>query len=162
VKHADADITSELHDEQGRPRELLDLATIQAILQRYEYASPTVRQRVARQIERGPIGELVKDANGRCCQICVALGQSGKTFRLRNGKHYVEAHHVELVSSHAIGVLRVSNVVTLCANHHRELHFGAAAVAIDNGEQFMVTVEQGTVRIDKATIRSLAVKRPVK
>lgn len=158
VAPADININQGLHVEHGQAGAHTNFEKLKAILHRYEYAAPSIRQRAVKQIERGPIGELVKNANGRRCQICMAFGLSGTTFKGVNGKHYVEAHHVEPVSSNAIGVLRVSNVVTLCANHHRELHMGASATVIDDDTHFIVTVEQGTVRITKATIGIAATK----
>jgi hypothetical protein len=40
----------------------------------------------------------------------------------------VEAHHVQQVSTRGAGVLAPSNVMTPCANHHRQMHFGCVSV----------------------------------
>jgi hypothetical protein len=44
--------------------------TLAELEKKYLNASPEVKQRVSRTIERGPIGKLVKRANGFRCQLC--------------------------------------------------------------------------------------------
>jgi hypothetical protein len=97
---------------------------------RYLHAGPEVKERVSRSIERGPIGALVKNANGFKCQLCDALGLDPIGFKKRNGEPYVEAHHMMPVSTKQIGSLAASNVLTVCANHHREIHYGCIEVNI--------------------------------
>jgi HNH endonuclease len=59
---------------------------------------------------------VVNRANGICeyggCQ----------TFQKANGQAYLEAHHVISLSEQ--GPDKLSNVIALCPNHHREAHFG--------------------------------------
>lgn len=55
-------------------------------------------------------------ANGKC-ELCGELG-----FRRLDGSAYLEAHHV--ISLAADGPDAESNVVGLCAAHHREAHYG--------------------------------------
>jgi len=47
-----------------------------------------------------------------------------RCFKKKNGELYVEAHHVMPVSKSKSDRFPASNVLTLCANHHREVHFG--------------------------------------
>lgn len=98
-------------------------------------AAPIVRERISRYIERGPIGDQVKAASGYRCQICVALGLSGLGFPRIGDTPFVEAHHVIPVSSLKDDVLGPSNVIAVCPNHHRQLHFGGVIV-IDEGDHF--------------------------
>ena len=51
------------------------------------------------------------------CEFC---GKEG--FLMGNGKRYLEAHHILALSCH--GPDKVSNVIALCAEHHREAHYG--------------------------------------
>jgi HNH endonuclease len=44
------------------------------------------------------------------------------TFKKGNGQSYLEAHHVISLSEQ--GADKLSNVIALCPNHHREAHFG--------------------------------------
>jgi predicted HNH restriction endonuclease len=101
---------------------------IAALEERYRSADTKVKTKVSTFIERGTIGEKVKKANGYKCQICEALGLDPVGFRKRNGDTYIEAHHVQQVSTRGAGVLAPSNIMTLCANHHRQMHFGRVSV----------------------------------
>lgn len=100
--------------------------------ERYLNASPEVKERVSRFIERGPVGGWAKKQNGYRCQICDALGLSANGFTKRNGEPYVEAHHVMPVATGQIGSLALSNIMTVCATHHRQLHYGVVTVAIES------------------------------
>ena len=62
-------------------------------------------------------------ASGRC-EHC---GKEG--FLMPNGKRYVEAHHIIALGNQ--GRDRVDNVIALCADHHREAHFGTTAEALE-------------------------------
>ena len=55
-------------------------------------------------------------ANGRC-EHCGTIG-----FGKPDGSFYVEAHHI--ISLAKQGPDTLENVIALCANHHREAHFG--------------------------------------
>jgi predicted HNH restriction endonuclease len=92
--------------------------------------TPEAKQKTSLAIERGPIGNAVKKATGHKCQLCEALGLPPYGFKKRNGVPYVEAHHVTPVSELQIGSLAASNILTLCANHHRQMHYGDVSVEI--------------------------------
>jgi hypothetical protein len=104
-----------------------DLTSLQ---NKYIRASPEVKERVSKYIERGSVGRFVKKALGFKCQICDGLGRESLGFRMRNGELYVEAHHVMPVSVGKVGSLAASNVMVVCANHHRQLHYGEIGVMI--------------------------------
>lgn len=101
-----------------------------ALERKYMNASPEVKVRVSKGIERGQVGNLVKKTNGFKCQVCEALGDNPIGFLKKNGEHYVEAHHVMPVSTKEVGSLSASNVMIVCANHHRQLHYGGIEVRI--------------------------------
>ncbi len=105
-------------------------STVAALEEKYLWASPEVKERISRSVERGPIGAMLKTTTGFRCQVCVALGLQPVGFRKQNGEPYVEAHHVMPVSSLQIGSLASSNVMIVCANHHRQLHYGDVQVVI--------------------------------
>jgi predicted HNH restriction endonuclease len=100
--------------------------------QKYINASPEVKVRVSKGIERGPVGNLVKKTNGFKCQVCEAVGTNPIGFLKMNGEPYIEAHHVMPVSTKEVGSLSASNVMTVCANHHRQLHYGGVEVRISD------------------------------
>lgn len=66
---------------------------------------------------------VVKRAAGQC-EYCGVQG-----FELADGTFYVEAHHVIALS--ARGPDTVANVIALCAEHHREAHYGKSAEALE-------------------------------
>jgi predicted HNH restriction endonuclease len=116
-------------------------ARIAMLDETFKDASPEKKQRVSSYIERGPMGAEVKKANGYKCQICEALGANPIGFKKKKtGIPYIEAHHVILVSTGQIGTLSSRNVMTLCANHHREIHYGDILVEA-TVDRFVLTHE---------------------
>jgi 5-methylcytosine-specific restriction endonuclease McrA len=126
----------------------LDMARLARLEAQYRNASPEQKERVSRTIERGPIGALVKRANRFQCQLCAALCRDPIGFKKKNGEPYVEAHHVVPASTQQIGSLAALNVMTLCANHHREVHFGCAEIVV-NDDMFEVLISGERVQIPR-------------
>ncbi len=62
--------------------------------------------------------EVLTQAQGEC-ELC---GEPG--FERPNGSKYLEAHHILALADD--GADKVTNVIALCANHHREAHYGKA------------------------------------
>lgn len=122
-----------------------------ALERKYLHASPEVKTRVSKSIERGPVGGLVKKLTGFKCQICEALGHHPIGFLKKSGQPYVEAHHVMPVSTGEIGSLSASNVMTVCANHHRQLHYGGIDVVVSD-KAFEFTIEGTQLRIVRLVI----------
>lgn len=113
--------------------------------------SPEVKRKISRTIERGGIGALVKKRNGFKCQICEALGDDPHSFIKTNGEPFVEAHHVIPVSELQIGSLSATNIMTVCANHHRQLHFGNAEVAIE-ADTFNLTLDGRELTLRRCSV----------
>lgn len=65
---------------------------------------------------------VLRRANGSC-EYC---GERG--FILPDGRLYLETHHIVPLSEN--GADTVQNVAALCANHHREAHFGSRSEKI--------------------------------
>lgn len=128
--------------------EAVTAAMISELERKYISASPEVKARVSKTIERGPIGNLVKHANGFRCQLCEALGLDALGFKKRSGEAYVEAHHVMPVATREIGSLSASNIITACANHHRQCHYGDVIVVI-NETHFEFTVDGRKVSVPR-------------
>lgn len=83
-----------------------------------ENASPEYKLRMAGSYVRDPKvrRQVLLRANGICeYGSCV-------TFKKSNGQAFLEAHHVISLSEQ--GIDKLSNVIALCPNHHREAHFG--------------------------------------
>lgn len=49
------------------------------------------------------------------CQLC------GFTFKKKSGENYAEAHHIVRLADN--GSQNENNVIILCANHHRMIHY---------------------------------------
>lgn len=126
----------------------VDLKQLADMEQRYLHAAPEVKDRFSKAIERGPVGALVKRHNAFRCQICEALGHHPFSFTKPDGEPYVEAHHVSSVAEQQIGTLAAGNIITVCANHHRELHFGGVNVEILS-RSFKFTLSNGIVDIPR-------------
>ncbi|MEO5923149.1 MAG: HNH endonuclease [Bryobacteraceae bacterium] len=67
--------------------------------------------------------EVLRRAQGKC-EFCGALG-----FVMPNGAQYLESHHVIALAND--GEDRMTNVIALCPNDHREAHFGERAEDIE-------------------------------
>jgi 5-methylcytosine-specific restriction protein A len=67
---------------------------------------------------------VIKRSRGHC-EYCGALG-----FKMTDGSHYVEAHHVIALS--VAGPDTVENVIALCPSHHREAHYGEQAESLEH------------------------------
>lgn len=115
-------------------------------------ATPTQKERVSKVIERGPVGHAVKAKHKGRCQICVALGDSGRAFTKPNGEIYAEAHHVIPVSTLQAGTLSHLNIMVVCPNHHRQAHYGQFAIAKDRSDHWIVLVDGQSLRIAKTAI----------
>jgi predicted HNH restriction endonuclease len=92
---------------------------------------------------------MVKKINEYRCQLCNALDRPWSSFSTPSGGLYIEAHHVIPVSAGGAGVLGAGNVITVCPNHHRQLHYGRVDV-MDVGDEFSFVFDGGEpVRIQK-------------
>jgi hypothetical protein len=139
-------------DDLPKPQDAPDLAkALQNIEDKYKDAAPEVKQRQSQYIERGPVGAKVKKLNGFKCQICEALGWAPIAFRKPSGEPYVEAHHVMPVSKLEKGSLHAANIMTVCANHHRQLHYGGIDVSIGD-EKFGLEIEGHQISILRPTV----------
>ncbi len=136
-----ADLPSQDSEAMGGSK----LAALEA---KYLRANPEVKERVSKTIERGPVGSLLKKATGFKCQLCVALGLPSTGFLKPNGEPYVEAHHVMPVAKKEVGSLAASNVMILCANHHRQMHYGGIVVFI-NDKTFDFALEGTAISITR-------------
>lgn len=109
---------------------------------------PAVQERVSKTIERGSIGARLKRASGFRCQICDALGLEALGFVKRDGEPYVEAHHATPVAAMEVGSLSATNIMILCANHHRQMHYGNVLIE-RTPTQFVLAVEGHQISIKR-------------
>jgi len=67
---------------------------------------------------------VIQRAQGKC-ELC---GKPG--FIMRDGRHYLETHHILSLTTN--GADSVENVIGLCAEHHREAHYGTGADSLND------------------------------
>jgi predicted restriction endonuclease len=139
------DLPSPVTTSQATANKLKEIET------RFLHASPEMKSSVSRTIERGSVGTFLKKATKFKCQLCDALGMHPIGFLKKNGDPYVEAHHVMPVSKMAVGSLAASNVMILCANHHRQLHYGQIEVTISS-KTFDLMIGETSVKIARLGI----------
>ena len=129
-----------------------NLDELLALQDKFKNASPKVKSRVSKSIERGNIGERVKKFHGYRCQICNELGLESLGFQKRSGGHFVEAHHVVYVSKGQEGSLAPANIISVCANHHRQIHYGICALDENKScnKYFVYVLEDKEIKVSKA------------
>jgi HNH endonuclease len=111
--------------------------------------APVVTEVHSKRIERGRIGQLIKEYYGYHCQICSALGRSPVAFVDWNGIGFAEAHHVIPVSQGKPGSLSHLNIMVLCPNHHRQAHHGRFEIEQNEPDHWQITLDGNSLRIDK-------------
>jgi|CXWL01.1.fsa_nt_gi hypothetical protein len=87
--------------------------------------TPDRARRVTEVFKRDPrVRAFVVRRAAGCCEYC-----RGPGFVMRDGKHYVETHHIIALAQQ--GPDSPENVIALCANHHRQAHFGSDADVLE-------------------------------
>ncbi|MGI0527262.1 HNH endonuclease [Rhizobium giardinii] len=132
----------------GLAAALIELAALEA---KFANAPPEEKVKESSRIERGPIGQAVKRATGHRCQLCEAMGAPAVSFLKKNGIPYVEAHHVMPVATRLTGILSSTNIMTLCANHHRQMHYGNVEVNVTE-TAFDVQIEHESWTVTKVNL----------
>lgn len=128
------------------------LASLEALNRQYAKATPNNRQSVARNLlDRGTrISNALKEILGAVCQVCGFVG-----FEKADGSRYIEAHHVSQLSEMRPSALCVENILLLCPNCHREIHYGKS-VEIDFYEgSISVRLERVSALIPVNTVARL-------
>ena len=120
-------------------------------------ATPEVKKRISKYIERGAIAQRIKKITGFKCLVCDQLKMNPYSFKKTNGDYYVETHHVEQISELKKGSLGIANLITVCANHHRQLHYGNCEVLENDDDRFVFRIEDKEIEIKKIKLT----KRPM-
>jgi hypothetical protein len=133
--------------------EKVDSAKAVAKIEADELASDPVRkERISDYIERGPVGAMVKEAREGRCQICEALGAKPIAFIKRDGTAYAEAHHVFPVSKLKAGSLAAQNIMVVCPNHHREIHYGDTDIIEYRSDGWLIRLGENHLEISKTVL----------
>ena len=135
--------------ENGNPHTIEGIAELE---KKMKNLSPEVKERVSYYIERGTIANKVKKITNYKCLVCDAINVNPISFTKRNGNPYVETHHVEQVTTLKKGVLSIDNLITVCANHHRQLHYGNSSVVSQDEEFFTFEIDGKEIRVPKIKV----------
>jgi hypothetical protein len=121
---------------------------------KYQNASPQVKEVISRQIERGKISSAVKKFYEYKCKVCEALGQIPLSFQKTNGEYYIETHHLIPVANLTQGSLGISNLITVCANHHRQFHYGNIEIIDNTNDKLTINIDGQTITTEKRKFAS--------
>jgi len=125
-----------------------NLSDFKTFIDTFDNSEPKVKQIITNKIERGNFANKVKKFVGYKCLLCELLFNETHSFIKPNGEMYVEVHHVEPVSELKKGSLALSNLITLCANHHKQMHFGNVKYEIKE-KSFIFTIDNNEIEIEK-------------
>jgi len=127
---------------------------IQALEEQYKYAVPEVKERISNYIERGEIANAYKAVTGYKCQVCEAVGLNPVGFKKENGEPYIETHHVIPVSNMEAGLLGVNNLLTLCPNHHRQMHYGKVELISNTEREYKFDIDGEVLSVKKVRVNT--------
>lgn len=79
------------------------------------------------------LSRLVKIQRGEECQIC------GHYFLKPTGERYVECHHLENLANQGLDCSK--NMLIVCANHHRQLHYGNIKIKSHTDNEVTIEID---------------------
>jgi hypothetical protein len=126
-----------------------NLTEIKMLEEKYRNATPQVKEVISKRIERGKLANKMKKITQYKCLVCEVLGNNTHTFKKNNGEYYIEAHHIIPVSEQKQGTLCTSNIITVCPNHHRQLHYGRVKLDVTDEKYFLYIIDDIKVKINK-------------
>jgi 5-methylcytosine-specific restriction endonuclease McrA len=129
-----------------------ELQVLRELNEKYSLLEPETRnRRIAMHLDRGvSVTKSLKKLLGSECQICRWGG-----FLQSDGSNYIEAHHLVQISAGHAASLCTENVILVCPNCHRELHYGKNVEVRSDGNFNIVRLSGVTTRIQKNTIEYL-------
>lgn len=104
---------------------------------------PRVTPRLAKKYET-TWGEPLKSCYEYTCQV----SGCGFTFRQKSGKGYAEAHHLEHLADDGLDI--PENIVILCANCHRQMHYAEVELVSRDRDKLTVKINGVTKTINMA------------
>jgi predicted HNH restriction endonuclease len=109
---------------------------------------------IQKYIDRGSaVTKALKTLLGAKCQICEWPG-----FTKRSGEEFIEAHHIVQLSEKKEGSLCTENIILVCPNCHREIHYGDTMEVLDNGDNFEISLSAHKNKIFKNTMTYISTK----
>ncbi len=100
---------------------------ISSLNRKYQHMVPERRERVSNEVERAPqVSRWLKAFRDYTCQICGTEG-----FHTKDNSRYVEVHHIQELHKLLPKSLCSENVLVVCANCHRKMHFADVEISAD-------------------------------
>lgn len=132
--------------------EIDSLEAIERLNSAYAELVPAKRnQVVTHHLDRGSaVSRALKRILGAKCQICGWVG-----FEKPNGECFIEAHHLQQLAERSPSSLCSDNVILVCPNCHRELHYGSSIQVEEGGDFITITLSRTSARIPKNAIEYL-------
>ena len=129
------------------------LDVLRSLNSRYANIQPRERaKKIQNHLDRGSaVTKALKSLLGAKCQVCGWMG-----FKKKNGEDFIEAHHIVQLSEKKEGSLCTENVVLLCPNCHREIHYGKQFFVSDNEENIEIVLSTRKATIRKNTMEYLS------
>lgn len=149
---ADAGVpTSQIEEESDA------LSVLKLVNSQYAEAAPEKRNKTIQSyLDRGvSVTNALKSLLGAKCQVC---GWAG--FKKKSGESYIEAHHITQLSEAKKGSLCTDNVVLLCPNCHREMHYGHDFTVSESADYIEINLSNSNARIRKNTLKNLEALAP--
>lgn len=104
--------------------------------EKYRSADISRRSVISEQIARPSlISDYLKRLQGYTCQLCKEVG-----FMQSNGIRYIEAHHIVELNELIEGSYCSDNIIVVCANCHRKLHFAKVQYERLDGKHAAITI----------------------
>jgi len=114
----------------------------------YRNATPRKRITLSNQIARpNAITDYLKQIQNYTCQICGELG-----FLQTNGKRYVETHHIIELHKFIPGSYCSDNVVVVCANCHKKLHYARVEYLEVNERRIVLKINDNEYQFTRNVI----------
>jgi hypothetical protein len=97
---------------------------------------PTKKITVSEKVSRpNAITDYLKQLHNYKCQLCGILG-----FKQQNGSFFAEAHHVIELHKLIPGSYCSDNIIVVCANCHRKLHYASVIYESIDHKKVAVTI----------------------
>jgi len=120
--------------------------------EKYRNILPEKREKLHLVIESGSLAQKIKKIYDYECLICKELfkDKDAHTFKKKNNEYYIETHHISFKSS--VGSLGISNLLPVCPNHHRQIHYGNAEVISNDKKLLKIMIDKKMLYITKKKI----------
>lgn len=113
------------------------LNTLSILNEKYKDLLPEEKNKIiTRHLDRGKsITDSLKSILGAKCQVCEMEG-----FEKCGGGRYIEAHHLNSIAAKTPSALCTDNIILVCPNCHREIHYGKDVRIDDLGDTVNIKI----------------------